>query len=278
MLDLEFAEISDIGPTRGNNEDCCGHFVPATPEAARSRGWCFAVADGVGGQEGGEVASRVAIETVLAGFPSVSSSEPLSAALPRILQKANQRVFEASAEAIGDGFRQGYRSGSIATTIVACGLRHDRATVAHVGDSRCYLVRRGEATALTRDHTVAGEQARLGILTGRQAASASTANLLTRCLGAEMFVNVDWSEHLLAAGDVLLLCSDGLHHSVKPSDMAAAVHSGADLKAAAAQLVSLANARDGSDNVTVQIIRVKAVESVGMYRGRLYRLPSARNP
>ncbi len=69
MLDLEFAELSDTGPTRENNEDACGHVVPATPEAAQSRGWCFAIADGVGGQAGGEVASSVAIETLLSRFP-----------------------------------------------------------------------------------------------------------------------------------------------------------------------------------------------------------------
>jgi PPM family protein phosphatase len=272
MLDLDFAELSDTGPTRDNNEDCCGHFVPATPEAAQSRGWCFAIADGVGGQAGGEVASSLAIETLLSRLPSVSSSEPLTVALPRILQVANQLIYEAAADVV----EKGRRAGSIATTIVACAIRYDRATVAHVGDSRCYLIRRGEVTQLTRDHTVANEQRRLGILTSRQAASAGTRNLLTRSLGNELFVNVDTSDHLLTAGDVLVLCSDGLYRSVTASDMAAAVNPKHELKAVAAHLVSLANARDGSDNVSVQIIRIKAVESVGMYRGRLYKLPRSR--
>jgi PPM family protein phosphatase len=272
MLDLEFAELSDTGPTRGRNEDFCGHVVPATPEAAQSRGWCFAIADGVGGQAGGEIASRVAIETLLSRLPSVSSTEPLTVALPRIVQTANERVFEAAGDVLG----QNHRSGSIATTIVVCAIRYDRATVSHVGDSRCYLIRRGEASALTRDHTVASEHRRMGILTSRQAASANTNHILSRCLGNEMFVNVDTSDHLLVAGDVLLLCSDGLHRSIKAAEMAAAVNSRTDLKTAAAHLVSLANARDGSDNVSVQIIRIRAVESVGMYRGRLYKLPKVR--
>jgi serine/threonine protein phosphatase PrpC len=272
MLDLDFAELSDTGPTRDNNEDCCGHFVPATPEAAQSRGWCFAIADGVGGQAGGEVASSLAIETLLSRLPSVSSTESLTVALPRILQTANQRIYEAAADVV----EKGHRAGSIATTIVACAIRYDRATVAHVGDSRCYLIRRGEVTQLTRDHTVANEHRRLGILTSRQAASASTRNLLTRSLGNEIFVTVDTSDQLLIAGDVLLLCSDGLYRSVTPGNMAEAVDPKHELKAAAAHLVSLANARDGSDNVSVQIIRIKSVESVGMYRGRLYKLPKAR--
>ncbi len=272
MLDLDFAELSDIGPTRELNEDCCGHFVPATPEAAQSRGWCFAIADGVGGQAGGEIASSVAIETLLSRLPSISSTEPLTVALPRLIQAANQRVFETAADVV----EQGRRAGSIATTIVACAIRYDRATVAHVGDSRCYLIRRGQVTQLTGDHTVANEHRRLGILTSRQAASANTSNLLSRSLGSEMFVNVDTRDHLLTAGDVLLLCSDGLYRSVTAADMAAAVDPKHELKAAAANLVSLANARDGSDNVSVQIIRIKSVESVGMYRGRLYKLPRSR--
>jgi protein phosphatase len=268
MLDIEFAELSDTGPTRDHNEDAIGSHVPATPEEAQSRGWFFALADGVGGQEGGEVASQLAIDTLLSRLPSVSSSEPLTTALPRIIQTANQRVYEASASE--------FRAGSIATTVVACAVRYDRAVVAHVGDSRCYLIRRGQVTALTRDHTVAGEQLRLGILTGRQAAKASTGNLLSRSLGNEMVVNVDTSELLVTPGDILLLCSDGLHRSVRPGDMADALSPKTDLDKAAAHLVSLANTRDGSDNVSLQIVRVRAVESVGMYRGRLYKLPVAR--
>ncbi len=270
MLEVEFAELSDTGPSRGNNEDYCGHVLPATPEAAEARGWCFAIADGVGGQANGEIASRLAIETLLSRLPSVSASERLTVALPRLIQTANQMVYEASADSL--------RSGGMATTIVACVLRYDRATVAHVGDSRCYLLRRGEANPLTRDHTVAAEQLRLGILTARQAATANTANLLSRSLGSELVVNVDVSEHLLTPGDVLLLCTDGLHRSVTPSDMVAAVGPKTELKAAATHLVSLANTRDGSDNASVQLIRVRAVESVGMYRGRLYKLPRTPQP
>jgi protein phosphatase len=267
MLDLEFAELSETGPSRDKNEDCCGRLEPATPDAAQSRGWFFAVADGVGGQPGGDVASQLAISAVLAGFSSTLASEALTVALPRLVQAANQRVFE--------GAVHGFHSGSIATTIVACAIRYDRVVVSHVGDSRCYLIRRGEASALTRDHTVANEHIRLGILSSRQASAADTGNFLTRALGGELFINVDTSDHLLAAGDVLLLCTDGLHRSVTPADMVSAVSPKSDLKAAAAHLVSLANTRDGGDNVSVQLIRIRSVESVGMYRGRLYKLPKA---
>ena len=160
----------------------------------------------------------------------------------------------------------------MATTIVACALRYDRATIAHVGDSRCYLIRRGHAMALTRDHTVVNEQIRLGVLTAREAAKAQTRHVLSRSLGIDLFVNVDVSEHHVLMGDVLLLCSDGLHGALPPPEMAKIVDGAATLKIAARRLVDLANEYDGSDNVSVLLIQVRNVERVGMYRGRPYKL------
>ena len=161
----------------------------------------------------------------------------------------------------------------MATTLVACALRYDRAAVAHVGDSRCYLIRRGQANLLTRDHTVANEQIRLGIVSSSEAAGAGTKHLLIRSLGSELFVNVDVQEHQVLAGDVLVLCSDGLHGAVSGSEIAAVAASATNLTAAAHRLVEIANQRDGSDNISLQLIRVRGVERVGMYRGRPYRLP-----
>ena len=105
----------------------------------------------------------------------------------------------------------------MATTIVACAFRYDRVVVAHVGDSRCYLIRHGLASQLTRDHTVVAEQVRLGILSPKEAAEAQTRHLLSRSLGNDLFVNVELSDHQVHAGDVLLLCSDGLHGPVQSS-------------------------------------------------------------
>jgi protein phosphatase len=156
--------------------------------------------------------------------------------------------------------------------VVACALRFDRITVAHVGDSRCYLIRRGHATLLTRDHTLANEQVRLGILSSGQA-NESANHILSRSLGNDLFVSADISEHLLLPGDVLLLSSDGLHGAIPAADLAKAVSGKADLQATAQQLVQLANQRDGSDNVSLQLVRIRAVERVGMYRGRPYKLP-----
>jgi len=265
VLELTFAERTDAGRMRENDEDYLGHAAPATPSRARSHGWLFALADGVGGHERGEVASREAVEDIVAGFQTAPAGEPPAALLTRLAQSANLHVYEL-------GKNTGPGGVAMATTLVACILRHDRVTVAHAGDSRCYLIRKNRAEALTRDHTVARDQARLGVISAKEEAESSSKHVLTRSLGTGLFLNVDISEHALDAGDVLALCCDGLHNSVTGEDMAAAVADGAPIEDAARTLVDLANHRDGSDNITVQLIRVRSVERVGMYRGRPYKL------
>jgi PPM family protein phosphatase len=266
-MDVEFAQLSDLGRIRHGNEDYLGHFIPASPEEVRARGWLFAVADGVGGHDLGEVASKTAIESVLSGFQECTAGEPHAALLTRLVRTANTRVLDAGHSAGGTG------GVSMATTIVACALRYDRAVVAHVGDSRCYLIRRGQPNLVTRDHTVANEQVRLKLLSKEEAAESENRHMLSRSLGSELTVSVDVNEHQVFAGDVLVLCSDGLYGSVSGSEMAALTSHGGGLEAAAGRLVEIANQRDGSDNISVQLIRVRAVERVGMYRGRPYRLP-----
>jgi serine/threonine protein phosphatase PrpC len=264
-LQLEFAQLSDLGSVRQRNEDYLGSALPASAEKARTHGWLFVLADGVGGQQKGHVAAQAAVDTLVAGFREADKGEPHAGLLTRLIQAANTHVYETGHAAAPAGV-------AMATTIVACALRFDRAVVAHVGDSRCYLVRRGEAKLLTRDHTVASEQVRLGVLSTREAASAPTRHLLSRSLGGDLFVGVDTSEHLLLTDDVLLLCSDGLHGPVAASEMADVVSRRADLHAAAQELVETAKQRDGSDNISLQLIRVRGVERVGMYRGRPYKL------
>lgn len=264
-LDVEFAQISDPGRVRGHNEDYVGQLLPQNPTQAHTHGWLFAVADGVGGHEHGEVASRIAIETLLAGFRDAIAAEPHPSLLQRLVQTANLQVYEAGRTASPGGV-------AMATTIVACALRYDRAAIAHVGDSRCYLVRRDQVSLLTRDHTVVNDQVRLGILSAKEAAESDRRHLLSRSLGNDLFVGVETSDHQIFAGDVLALCSDGLYGSLELSEIAGIVTPRADLEEAATALVALANERDGNDNISVQLIRVRSVERVGMYRGRPYRL------
>jgi serine/threonine protein phosphatase PrpC len=265
MLDIEFAQLSDMGKVRTNNEDYVGCVVPESPEKARSLGWLFVLADGVGGHDKGEVASRTAVECVLAGFRGASAGEPHAGLMSKLIQAANAKVLEAGHDASPGGI-------PMATTIVSCALRYDRALVAHVGDSRCYLIRGGQAAVLTRDHTLAGEQARMGLLSSKEAAESANRHLLSRSLGSGMFVNVETNEHQILPEDILVLCSDGLHGAVEGSEIAAMVSHQQDLNVAAKRLIDFANLQDGTDNVSVQLIRVRGVERVGMYRGRPYRL------
>ena len=265
-LEVTFSQLSDPGKARGNNEDFCGYAAPENAARTQSHGWLFALADGVGGQRLGEVASRTAVESILANFRNSAGGETSHPALlRRLVQAANHAVYETGRGAGPGGV-------AIATTIVACSLRFDRLAVAHVGDSRCYLVRGGCAEQITRDHTVSAEQVRLGLITAREETESANRHLLSRSLGNDLFVNVDTSDRLLVPGDVLLLCSDGLHNSVAEPDFAAVLGAEASLDEAARRLVALAKERDGGDNITIQLIRVESVGRMGMYRGRPYRL------
>jgi len=265
MLDLEFAELSDVGRVRAHNEDYLGHVVPGSPARARSHGWLFALADGVGGQRQGEVASRAAVQEVVGGFQRAKERALQKELLNHLVKAANARVCETGALA-------GPSGAGMASTIVVCGVRFDRATIAYVGDSRCYLIRNGNAQAITHDHTVAAEQARMGLLSAEEAAEASTRHVLSRSLGGNLFVSVEINEVQLLPEDVLLQCSDGLHGAVSAPEMAQTVGRHRDLNAAARELVSSANEKDGSDNISVQLVRILSVERMGMYRGRPYKL------
>jgi protein phosphatase len=265
MLKIEFAQRSDPGPIRPRNEDYLGYVRPSSPQQIRSHGWLFALADGVGGQRQGEVASRAAVEEVLAGFRRAAAMESHGPLLTRLVRASNARICETEALARPGG-------AGMSSTIVACALRFDRATIAHVGDSRCYLIRNGKARVLTNDHTVANEQLQLGILSKAEAESASTHHVLSRSLGCGLFVKVDIDELQVQPGDTLMLCSDGLHGAVSSSEIAYTVSRNGDLEAAASTLVASANRQDGSDNVSLQLIAIRSVERTGMYRGRPYKL------
>jgi len=167
-----------------------------------------------------------------------------------------------------------YRGKKMATTLVACALRYDQAVVSHVGDSRCYLVRNGQAKQVTQDHTWVNEQRKLGLLSASEAAESDSRHILIRSLGPEMFVSPDTTSLTLQAGDVLVLCSDGLHNEMSDAAIAEIVSQPGNIEEVARELVTRSVELDGGDNTTAQVIRVRAVEQVGMYRGRPYRLPS----
>lgn len=269
MLTVEFAERTDAG-ARVHNEDCIGHVIPSTQND--DVGWLFALADGVGGQEKGEVASRLAVDSVLSGFKAIPKGVMHVSLLPRLVQQANQTVFEAGSTPDHDPLeKQVPAGGRMASTLILCALRFDSAVISHVGDSRCYLFRSDRLSCLTNDHTMAAEQIRLG-LTSENAETSPNRHILTRSLGMDLFVAADTITVAVIPGDILMLCSDGLHGYVSDAMIRAELASMSSLSVATEALVNRANDAGGHDNVSVQLIRVTSVERMGLYRGRPYRL------
>jgi protein phosphatase len=267
MLDVQFGQVSDFGKVRTNNEDSMGSFVPASRQQARSHGFLFVVADGVGGMDLGEVASAKAVATITEGFAKAPAGSMLISLLPRLIQQANAAVHDCTVQ-------PEYRGKNMATTLVACALRHDQAIVSHVGDSRCYLVRDGKARQITQDHTWVNEQRKMGLISTSEISNSDSRHVLIRSLGPEMFVAPDTTAVNILAGDVLVLCTDGLHDETSEEDIARIVSQKKTADELARELVAHAVEVDGGDNTTAQVIRVRSVEQVGMYRGRTYRLPS----
>jgi len=267
MLEVQFGQASDFGKVRTNNEDAMGSFIPASRKQARSHGYLFAVADGVGGMDLGEVASATAVSVVAKEFAKAQSGAMLTSLLPRLIQQANAAVHDCT-------LTPEYRGKRMATTLVACALRYDQAVVSHVGDSRCYLIRGGTARQITQDHTMVNEQRKMGLITASEMATSESRHVLIRSLGPEMFVSPDTAAIALQAGDVLVLCTDGLHDEMPEAMIAQIVSQKRHIDEIASELVTRAVEIDGNDNTTAQVIRVKSVEQVGMYRGRTYRLPS----
>ena len=213
MLDAQFGQASDFGKVRTNNEDAMGFFIPASRKQARSHGYLFAVADGVGGLDLGEVASATAISVITEQFAKAQPGAMLISLLPRLVQQANAAVHDSALNPEHHGRK-------MATTLVACALRYDQAVISHVGDSRCYLVRNGQARQITQDHTLVNEQRKMGLISASDIASSDSRHVLIRSLGPEMFVSPDTTAVTLQPGDVLVLSTDGLHDEMSEAEIA----------------------------------------------------------
>lgn len=230
---LTTASRSETGHVRENNED-----------AALCRDSLIAVADGMGGLPGGEIAAALAIALVDAAFTGASLDELLAG-----VRAANRAISErAATTAELDG---------MGTTICAAGaLGGGKVAVVHVGDSRAYLARGGELRQLTDDHTIPAELVRRGELTEAEAAAHPHRNVLTRVLGVGTTVDVDAAIHEVMAGDRLLLCTDGLFTELAQAEIAAVLDATPDGAAAADALVDQALAHGGRDNVTAIVAQV----------------------
>jgi len=217
-------------------------------DSAYARAPVFAVADGMGGAQAGEVASRLAIEAFEDGLPDAGSAEER---LAERVREANRQIYDRSRAETG-------RAG-MGTTLTAAYLADAEVAIAHVGDSRAYLFRGGELTRLTQDHSLVDELVRRGKLTEEQAAEHPQRSIITRALGPEPEVEVDTWSYPVRAGDVLMLCSDGLTSMISEERIAAILGAAKSLDAAGDRLIADANEAGGRDNITVVLWRLEEV-------------------
>lgn len=263
MLEVTYGQASHPGKAGQNNEDAMGVLVPVSPQRVRSHGWLFVVADGQGGIDLGEVASAKAVQVITEEFAGAQEGTSLAGLLPRIIQYANVAVHD-------EGLTPERRGRKMASTVVACALRYDQAYIANVGDSRCYLIRDRQATVLSQDHTWVHEQRKLGIFSEEEAANSNSRHILTRSLGPELFISADVNCITVRPGDVLVLSTDGLYAKLEDRELIRIAMQDSSADQIARDLVEYSIGVDGSDNSTVQVISIRAVESLEMYRARPY--------
>jgi serine/threonine protein phosphatase PrpC len=251
---------SDTGRQRRANED-----------SLLARSPLFVIADGMGGAQAGEVASRLAVESFQPGLPD--STEP-ELALAALAQTANARIHElshASAEHAGMG-----------TTLTAVYVTEQDVAIAHVGDSRAYCLRDGELLRLTDDHSLVDELMRQGRLTPEEAVEHPQRSVITRALGPEGMVEIDTRSFRARPGDIYLLCSDGLTTMISEEEVAAVLLAHPRLHDAGEALIAAANDAGGRDNITVVLIRLEEVDAEQLLnaqdRDTMVDLPAAVPP
>jgi serine/threonine protein phosphatase PrpC len=247
---IETASLTDVGLQRENNEDSLLYWEPETDQEFRRKGRLAIVADGMGGYEGGQEASRIAVETVRHLYDRDFAGDPQTALLHAFLaaHATIQRYAFEHPEFYGMG-----------TTCTALAIVDRKLYFAHVGDSRLYLVRGESISRLTRDHSYVGRLVENGIVRSEDAESHPQRHILTAALGSgnEILPQVSEQPVTLEVDDVLILCSDGLWGVVGDQDLARAART-RPLADACMKLVRMALERGGPDNVTVQLLRVSA--------------------
>lgn len=246
---VRYAALTDLGRVRDHNEDAIGE-PRAFAMHVSSRGWLFAVADGMGGHADGAVASQTAIRTLFDSYYG-SDAQPQDAIVSAALA-ANVAVREAGTAALQ---RSGTADESrrMGTTLVACAIAAEHLFGVSVGDSREYLFRDGVLTPLTQDETLAAEQERRGHLTPDQARHSQFRSVLLQALGHTALLRPQRFEAALQPRDIVLLCSDGLHGVVDDAAITKELASGS-VDGAAHALINMANANGGPDNISVVVI------------------------
>jgi len=254
-LGVEVAGRSDVGRVRSSNEDSYGYDP---------RLGVYVVCDGMGGHAAGEIASQIAVDSVLAYFrdqePMAADATLIDAPLgARLLadavNKANESILRYADEHEA--------TAGMGTTLVAARFHDGKFTIAHVGDSRIYLMREGELVQLTEDHSFVMEQVRRGVLTVEEAKHSSAQHIITRALGTGDDSPPDLAEFPAQEGDLLLLTTDGLMRHVEDREIKAILSQIPSLQAACNTLVDAAIEGGGEDNATCLLLRVKNVNGTG---------------
>lgn len=252
--DVQFGELTHVGLARSVNQDSLGAWEPQNQKIFARKGRLLVVCDGMGGGPGGEVASRVAVETILSKYRFDDLDDGVEAALASAVQDASAAVFERAQE---DPKLEG-----MGTTAVVLVHRQDRVTWAHVGDSRLYRLRDGVLERLTRDHSLSQKLQDEGTLAPEDVAGFAQQNVILRSVGVQAEVEVETHEDDARKGDLYLLCSDGLCGYVTDEETARiltfGLRQGTSPAVLCKQLVDLANAYGGHDNVTVQLLLLAA--------------------
>jgi serine/threonine protein phosphatase PrpC len=251
-LRMDVGARTDVGRIRDNNEDA--YRVVDDLEL-------YVVSDGMGGEAHGEVASALAIETIIdhckaalqdpaSPFFGDTSPEfsPRTNRLTSAVNLANRRIYESA--------ERNLQQRGMGATIVAAWIEGSRMSLSHVGDSRAYLLRGGSLEQLTADHSLVAEQVRQGVITPQQAESSELQNVLTRALGPHENIGVDAAEIMLLPSDTVALCTDGVTRMVSDEEIASILQTTIGAQAAADAIIELANENGGIDNSTVIIIHL----------------------
>ena len=205
-------QLSSAGTVRDHNEDYVAFWQPEDFELLQGIGSIAVLADGVGGMGNGEIASRMAAETALEIFKQAKPETSVNDLVREIFDQTSNKVFQESR-----------KTGRMSTTLLTTIFRADKATIAHVGDSRAYLIRAGKIKRMTTDHSYTSLQVKLGLLLERNAMTSPNRSTLTRSVGSEPMCHYDITTEPLSKGDAILHCSDGLYGYVLDDEILDAV-------------------------------------------------------
>jgi PPM family protein phosphatase len=246
---VELASLTDVGCQRENNEDSYGYWEPANDADFAALGRLAIVADGMGGHEGGQIASRLAVETFTKAYAGTTDPDPRKRLLTA-LKDAHRHIQQRA--------RQDPQLNSMGTTCTAFAVVGMRLYFVHVGDSRLYLLREGKLRMLTRDHTLITRLLEKGLIRPDEAQDHPQKHVLTSALGVpdeEMEIDAPPEPLFLYRGDILMICTDGLWGQMEDGEIEQALLSQPP-RAACHSLVRLAKERGGPDNITLQVLRI----------------------